>query len=142
MIDFELSSTQGDITVRLSGCDRNDMIPMLGYIVSNNCLSNQIKRYFMSVFRKSYNYAFCKRPEDIVLKSILICPDDICFILQHRVKANKILTFISSNVTADITMIEKYDWCEDEEVFNYIESDERFLEPDRAKRIVMIGRGD
>jgi hypothetical protein len=141
LIDFELSGTQGDINVQLSGYDRRDMVPMLGYIVLNNILPSQIKRYFMNAFQKSYGCAMCRQPEDVVLKLILINPNEIRFTLERNVKGKRMLRIIKNYAAVDITKMVKYDWGDDEEVFNYIESDERFQEPEIISQNSLRKRG-
>lgn len=125
MIDFEFDGNNSDLKVILSGRDRNDMIPMLGYIIRNHVLPKHIIKYFLSICQKKYGNPFLKWSGDMELKCFFINIEDIRFVLQEKQKQ----TVVKLKKQSCEDCIDDYDWGEDAEVLNYIESDERFQEP-------------
>lgn len=126
MIDFDLGYNSEEITVQLSGSDRRDIIPMLGYIMRNHILPKHFIKYYMNVFLKTYGYPFCKWSENLEMKCFIINKEDIRFVLKQK-EQQTVIPFKGRSFVNSCN--EGYDWCDDEEVFSYIESDERFQEP-------------
>lgn len=126
MIDFIPDENNDEITVRLSGSDRTDIISMLGYIMKNNVLPKHFNKYYMNVFQKTYGYPFCKWSDLLEMKCFIINKEDICFVLKQK-ELQTVIPFTGRSSVKSCN--EGYDWCDDEEVFSYIESDERFQEP-------------
>lgn len=126
MIGFDFGVNNEEITVRLSGSDRRDIISMLGYIMRNHVMPKHFIKYYMNVFLKIYGYPFCKYPENLEMKCFIINKEDICFVLKQK-EQKTVIPFKRKKSSKSYN--EGYDWCDDEEVFSYIDSDERFQEP-------------
>jgi len=126
LIDFKLGGNDKELTVRLSGIDRSDIIPMLGYIMRNHVLPKHFIQSFMNKFQKVYGHPFYKWTGNLEMKCFIINIENICFVLQQKEQQTVVPFKRSSSVKP---CNEGYDWCDDEEVFSYIESDERFQEP-------------
>jgi hypothetical protein len=126
LIDFISDENNEEITVRLSGSDRRDIISMLGYIMRNHVLPKHFIKYYMNIFLKTYGYPFCKWSENLEMKCFIINKEDIRFVLKQK-EQQIVIPFKGKCSTKSCN--EGYDWSDDEEVFSYIESDERFQEP-------------